>query len=44
MIAAFSIYEVNHRAIVFLSRLMENTNGQDITAARVELIEILDRH
>ena len=42
IIAALSTYEVNHNAIVFLSQMVENTNGQDVSAARVELIELFD--
>ena len=41
-ITMFSIYEVNRTAIVLLSRMVENSNGQDVSQARAELINLVE--
>ena len=42
MITAASMYEANHNAIEFLSKMIENANGRDVSAAGDELIKLLD--
>ena len=43
MFSTLSTYDVNHTAIAFLSNMIENANGSDVSAVRDELIQLLDQ-